>query len=269
LEYFIKIKQRLKSLLGFDVQGKYLKIQKSDVFITEYPKSGITWISFIVANLISDREISFSNFRSFVYPIYSLDKSYLDSIAGKRYFKSHEPYQPSYPKVLYLLRDPRDVSISYYNWFKKYRIDFNDSFDEFLLDFLTGGVSNYGSYKNHVTDWIENSKDNKKFMCIRYEDVIRDSYCEVKKIAIFLEISISDEKILDAIKLSSFSNMQKLEHKETNSTFFDKSNNKLRFVRKGKVNAWKTELTEGQKELFKKHLGQFLIDYNYEQNLDW
>lgn len=265
----IEIKQRLKGLLGLNSQGKYLKIQKSDVFVTEYPKSGITWISFIIANLISDREINFSNFRSFVYPIYSYDKSYLDSITGKRYFKSHEPYQPSYPKVLYLLRDPRDVSISYYNWFKKYRSDFNISYDEFLLDFLTVGVSIYGSYKDHVTDWIENSKDSNKFLCIRYEDMIKDSYCEVKKIVNFLEISVSDEKILDSIKLSSFSNMQKLEKKETNSPFFDKSNNKLRFVRKGKVNAWKTELSENQKELFKKYLGQFLIDYNYEQNLEW
>ena len=39
--------------------------------------------------------------------------------------------------------------------------------------------------------------------------------------------------------------------------------------RKGQIGAWKKEFTQEQKELFKEHAGQLLIDLGYEKDYNW
>jgi len=43
----------------------------------------------------------------------------IDSAA--RIIKSHEYFDPRSKKVIYIVRDPRDVALSYYDFSRKYR----------------------------------------------------------------------------------------------------------------------------------------------------
>ena len=114
------------------IAGTHLKVYPDDVFIVSYPRSGNTWMRFLVGELVFQKEIDFHNLRELIPDIYiyGCTHSFLESLNRPRYIKSHEPYDPRYPKVIYLVRDPRDVAISYYNWllkFKKITIDITAS----------------------------------------------------------------------------------------------------------------------------------------------
>jgi len=262
------IKQHIKGLLNYDIPGKYLDIRKDDVFLTEYPKSGITWLSFLIANIIYDEGIDFTNIKQKVPPLYTYTKKEFAKLSNPRFIKSHEPYNSNYPTVIYLIRDPRDVVISYYYWHKKYKYNFNADIYTFINDFIKGKVGPYGSYLEHVKSWQINSK-KQNILFIKYEDLKSNTFNEVSKITHFLNIETTKNKILKAIDSSSFEKMKELEKKSKEHDFFNKSNKDINFVRKGTGNEWRTIFKEEQKTRFKKHLGKLLIELNYEESLNW
>src|SRR6266700_1399887 len=57
------------------------------------------------------------------------------SLPSPRMMRSHALYSPRFPKVVYILRDPRDVLVSYYYHFQKFH-----HFDGTLLDFMQSDV---------------------------------------------------------------------------------------------------------------------------------
>jgi tetratricopeptide (TPR) repeat protein len=81
-----------------------------DIFITSYPKSGNTWLRFLLANLLKqqDEEIDFHTVHNYV-PEVGKQEEIIKTLRRPRVMKSHAPYISEYPKVIYLIRDGRDV----------------------------------------------------------------------------------------------------------------------------------------------------------------
>ena len=83
-----------------------------DVWIVSYPKSGNTWTRFLIANLTSGGErVDWTNIDRRVPDIYQGRDSLYQSLPRPRYFKSHEAYRPEYRRVVFIVRDPRDVAV--------------------------------------------------------------------------------------------------------------------------------------------------------------
>ena len=101
--------------------GPYLKVFPDDVFIVSYPRSGNTWVRFLIGSMVYQADVDFNNLVTIIPDIYRCTNRFLESLERPRYLKSHEPYDGRYPKVIYLVRDPRDVAISYYYWLLKFR----------------------------------------------------------------------------------------------------------------------------------------------------
>jgi hypothetical protein len=57
----------------------------------------------------------FANIESRIPEIYFNPDRYMRALPRPRLLKSHECFQPHYPGVTYIVRDPRDVAISYYH----------------------------------------------------------------------------------------------------------------------------------------------------------
>src|SRR5258708_8153953 len=98
-------------LTGRQIAGRGLTVFPDDIFLVSYPRSGNTWARFLLGNLIyQDDPITFSNLESRIPEIYFNRDRFLRELPRPRMLKSHECFQPHYPRVIYIVRDPRDVA---------------------------------------------------------------------------------------------------------------------------------------------------------------
>src|SRR5262249_53515567 len=107
--------------------GRPVDHLRSDLYLVEFPKSGITWLSFLVANvnlLLSgrgDQEATFFNIHDLVPDIHVGRQLGPPATLkpGYRIIKSHNSFNPLYYKVVYLARDPRHVMPSYHAFLRE------------------------------------------------------------------------------------------------------------------------------------------------------
>jgi hypothetical protein len=91
--------------------------QLNDIYLVGYPKSGITWLQNLICSAVYGTH-------SFYTPDSVVQQLIPDIYVRKYYrrfrdaclFKSHELPRPEYRRVIYILRDGRDVMISYQHY---------------------------------------------------------------------------------------------------------------------------------------------------------
>ncbi|MGD0757333.1 MAG: sulfotransferase domain-containing protein [Candidatus Sulfotelmatobacter sp.] len=225
-----------------------LTVYPDDTFLVSFPRSGNTWTRFLVCNLINpDDPVNFAQLESRIPEIYDVTDRNLRAFPRPRIIKSHECFDPRYKKIVYIVRDPRDVLISYYEFQLKRRVISEElSLEEFVPRFMESEIEpKTGSWRDHVVSWTATRGGQKNFLLLRYEDMLADTQKESAKIASFLGLDSSPERIARAVALSSADRMRKLEKeqsrqwKETKKTRQDKP-----FVRKAASGGWKTILSE-------------------------
>jgi hypothetical protein len=140
------IKRVLKYALGRDTAGRTLAVRPDDTFIVSYPRSGNTWTRFLVANLLHPAEpATFANIERWVPDTEAQSSRYMRSIPSPRTIKSHSYFDPRYPRVIYVVRDPRDVVLSYYDFSRKYRhIEDNYPLERYVSDCIRGRLISAG-----------------------------------------------------------------------------------------------------------------------------
>ena len=232
-----------------------------DFFLVSYPRSGNTWVRFILANLFFPYEtITFKNIHQYSPELGKLALC-KNSDQFPRIIKSHDTYNPSFSKIIYLLRDGRDVYISFFHYYSNRLLDNNVS----LSSFINNPPDNYCLWSEHINSWLNNSS-RISLLLIKYEDLILDTFIEIRKIIDFLGIDRKDKEIYDAIQKSSFSNMKQIELKYGRGKF--KSGPDV-FVRGGKVGEWKKYFTNKDKLIFKNNDNTALLKFGYESSPDW
>jgi hypothetical protein len=108
------VQRVVKFILGKDIAGRDLPVYADDTFIVSYPRSGNTWTRFLIANLLHpDQPATFANIERLVPDSEAQSSRYFKSIPRPRVIKSHQYFDPRYKKVIYIVRDPRDVALSY------------------------------------------------------------------------------------------------------------------------------------------------------------
>ena len=250
--------------------GRRVSVSDSDVFVTSYPKSGNTWVRFLIANTLHpDGTTDFFNINQRVPDIYTLPDHKLLELASPRYLKSHEYFDPRYPSVLYVVRDVRSVIVSYFNHLQLIgSIPENESIDDFVGRFLSGNVNRYGSWKENVLSWIRVREcDNSRFKLIRYEDLKSDCVVELGSIATYLNLEKSQEELQTIAELSSFKRMKELEKNGIDKTMLSKKhrNVKAGFVRSGGTSDWEQALSSRSMDRIYEDCGDLLNELGYLQ----
>src|SRR5271163_2666342 len=116
------VRQASRVLTGRQLAGRGVTVFPDDIFLVSYPKSGNTWTRFLLGNLMhTDCRITFSNVEQKVPDIYGASKNTLKKSPRPRLLKSHECFDPRYRRVIYVVRDPRDVAVSAYHYDRKCR----------------------------------------------------------------------------------------------------------------------------------------------------
>ena len=224
-------------------------VHPDDVFLVSYPKSGNTWLKFIFASYIKKREVDFNEVHSIV-PEYETQVEELNQLsAHPRIIKSHSKFTDKFPRVIYIIRDGRDVLVSYYFYLKKTKsVSENTSFTSFLRHYSQVKLP-YGKWGDHVYSWLTNSKHDMKV--IFYEDLLRDAFEEAKKVITFSRLTVNDEQLKSAIRYSSFTNLRRLEQKNQHTDkYLSNTDHKIPFVRSGKVGGYAEFFTKKENDRF-------------------
>src|SRR5580658_3794064 len=269
------IKRGLKHLSRVnDVLMRRLRIERDitifpdDVFLTSYPRSGNTWTRFLVGNLVHTEEaVTFLNVERLVADMYKHSDHYLRNLPRPRIMKSHEVFDPRYKRVIYIVRDPRDVAISQYHWEMKQRaVGDGVPIEDFLPAWIEGKVwDRLGNWGDHVTSWMSTRGDRDSFVILRYEDLIADPARELIKVAKLLGIEPTQERLARAAELSSADRMRQLEEKQgdkwvqTRYTRQDKP-----FVRKAASGGWKAILPPQSVAAIEAAWGHIMISLGYQ-----
>jgi hypothetical protein len=225
------IRNIIKLLLNKPIPGKYAKIRKDDIFLVSFPKSGNTWLRFLIANYLYDN-VDFNNINNLIPDIHISNNKHLNRIKKQRFIKSHFTFNSNYPRIIYIKRNIKDVLVSYFYWRKKRNPDTISNLDSFFNSFVNHGGGPYGTWVNHINDWSNRGKQD-NILILNYEELKNNTYLEMMKVLKFCNLPLDKEKLLLAIKKSDIKAMSKLESKQRDSEFFKSYKNKdINFIRK-------------------------------------
>ncbi len=90
----------LKHLFKARGNTKKFNIKSSDIFLVSYPKSGNTWLRFLLGNYISTDIVDFTK-SSLVIPDIDANPEQINLLkTTPRFIKSHFTYTADYPNVI-------------------------------------------------------------------------------------------------------------------------------------------------------------------------
>jgi hypothetical protein len=257
------------SILARTPAGRNLTVFPEDTFIVSYFRSGSTWSRFLFGNLIHEHEaVTFTNMQKLVPIIYNQPDRILRRLP--RVLKSHECFDPRYPRVIYIVRDPRDVAVSFYLYNIKMRvIPEGYPMEKFVARWMGAKMVDYadrvGNWQDHVLSWIRLRLGKPGFALVRYEDLLRDPATMLANLAPFVGIVPTAERIARAIELSSVSHMQSLEKKQAQEWIITKGTRQdIPFVRTAKAGEWQEKLPPKAVKMIEDAWGATIKELGYD-----
>ncbi len=232
------------SVVGFDIRA-------NDTFLVSFPKSGNTWARFLISNAVAKPTdvVDFGTIERLCPDIHKSSIREIARVRSPRYIKSHSAFDPRYPKVIYFVRDPRDVMVSYYYFEKKVGyLGKEVCLDEYCDMFLSRSCP-YGSWAQNVSSWTSAMKFSDNFKLIRYEDLRASPHRTVEEMLDFLGQEYDDARVHRVIEMSDFKRMRTLESSQSAVWKTTKnSDSSIPFVRSARVGGWKTSLSKEAQE---------------------
>ena len=207
LEQFFALHDRLMNKDSYP-QGAPFVPRPSDVFITPFAKSGTTWIQQITHGLRSGGDMDFEEI-SYVVPCMDyahamgLDLN-ADHAFDPRVYMSHATWDdaPAGGRYICAFRSPKTVIASYYrfleNWFFESGVIDLSAFARAFMP-APGTLDDWWL---HMVSWWS-QRDNSSVLLLSYEDMVLDLPATVRKIALLMEIDLTDELLELVVRQSS------------------------------------------------------------------
>lgn len=263
------IKTVLTYLLGTDQAGRNFRVYPDDTFVVSYARSGNLWTRFLVANLVHpDTEVRLSNIERLVPDTSNQSNRALKRTPRPRFIKTHNYFDHRYKKIIYVVRDPRDVMLSYYHFQRKYRqIDDDYPLERYVDNFINGtlGSEGWGTWHENVSTWIMTRYKDPNFLLLRYEDMIEDTLRELTRITSFLAVDSSPSRLNEVIALSSADRLRQLEKQDAQVWIGTKNRRQdIPMIRVATSGGWRTDLPQECAAKIEAAWGDLMSTVGYE-----
>lgn len=288
-----------------------LKIRPDDIFVATFPRCGTTWTQELVWLIQNDLDYetaksvdlvnrwAFLEYDAFIdsatiaqyreenknnstilqtYDKYVKSRvSQVDEAPSPRFIKTHlalsllPPNLVAEAKVVYVVRDPRDVAVSFYHHNRLIRNhnfvgDFKTYWDLFRKDLIM-----FTPYFPHLKEaWAKRNHPNMLFLS--YEDMVKDLPAAIRKVAKFLNKKLNDEQIevlAKHLKFDNFKNNMSVNY-ERYGEMGILNKGEQPFIRKGKSGGWRDdfdqEMTAQAQEWIKQNLKDTDIKLSFIDN---
>lgn len=264
-------------------------------WLASYPKSGNTWLRALMSAL-STGEVTLQYLpgslgNESVDDALAMSLSGLDAkealqvmrrswtlgtatFGAYRVRKTHEPWargvdgwptrwQPKGARAVYLVRDPRDVVLSWAHH--------NGQSPAEAAEFLAHGTDHlmaHGhevhagwravSWSRHVLSWTVDCP--LPVLTLRYEDLLIDPHPQVEQLAAWLDIEIDEERIARAIAACDF---RELAAREAVEGFSEAAAPDRVFFRRGRSGTWRSELDPELARAIERDHGEVMESLGY------
>jgi Sulfotransferase domain len=259
LRHLLKNLERLK-LIYYDFTPR-----PSDIFIATYPRSGTTWMQMILYQLTTDGVMNFDHI-SQKFPYFEVDfgeAGNFDRFRSPRVFKTHLSsiwFPKRWPvRYIYVIRDGKDVAVSFYN-FRQSHFGFKDDFSTFFeKHFIRGGFTEIGSWFQHTSGWL-NRRNDRNILYLSYEEMQTDLRSCLYKISDFCGIEIDPARLPDILHRCSFTFMKQYEEKfdPAMASTLARPVQPGAFIRKGSAGGWADRFSAEQQAIFDRYFRKYL-----------
>lgn len=199
------------------------------VWLASYPKSGNTWIRFLLHNYLYGEAAGSDEVNRRILDLHALPPGGMPPPEPGRPLlcKTHLLCGPKHPHFqrtagfIYVIRNPRDVLLSNANYFRLTGAE-NLSEREFALEFIHNmGIPilrqrGMGSWLEHAVNWLA-AAQAMPHVFLRYEDMKRDPGATLERMLRMLHEDVDADRIARAVEASSFDRMRNIEEREKRS----------------------------------------------------
>lgn len=212
-----------------------LQLRNDDIIVASFPKSGTTWVQEMVWLIkhrmnLAGSEVNICkrfpmlemsslmesrNAEEFREEFFKQSVDYIDQLTGRRFIKTHLPLcvlpkdlknGSKQPKVIYVIRSPKDVFISFYHHGHVMH-GWTPNMADFAKVYLGDKVL-FGPYWKHVFGFY-NMRHLPNFLIVKYEDMKKDLKSVIESVCHFLEEDpLSDDQLEALCKRLDFKFMK-------------------------------------------------------------
>jgi hypothetical protein len=223
---------------------RHKSLKATDAFFASYPRSGSTWIRFLLFDSLVGEPSAFNTVNHAI-PDVKLHKHGLPLLPdGGRLIKTHEVFHPEYRKAVYLVRDPRDVALSEFAYQTALGLEDAD-LDAYLRKFVSRSVNPFSSWRDHVDSWLSAPLSSDQLMTVRFEDVRADPVKSLMQIVAFLGVTPDEARIRAAVANNTVEKM-KIKEKATPQ----RASKNGQFIRSGSSGGWRKNMKPEQVKIF-------------------
>jgi hypothetical protein len=248
------------------------RVTDADVFLASYPRSGSSWLRFIVFEMVAG-DATFDALPTFTPELHELPVARPSLPGGGRVVKTHEQYRSIYRRAIHLVRDPRDVAISYFRYMQRIEKivirpgdDLDASFDAFVSAMVAGRVDPFGTWQAHLDSWLRAARDSSAdVFLVRYEDLRAQPESKIADIADFLGLALTDSEVARVVERTRLERMREDERQTMAAarSNFGRLGRRtgVGVINTGRVEAWRERMTPEQVARFAafdrglKHMG--------------